>query len=139
MKFYTLPAEDEIIKIIQQASESLNVQAYLVGGFVRDRLLGRICKDIDIVCLGNGIQLAEMVSSLIKNHPKVTVYHRFGTAMLRYNDLELEFVGARKESYSEDSRKPFVESGSLEEDQYRRDFTINALAVSLQKDDYGLL
>lgn len=139
MKFYTLPAEDEIIKIIQQASESLNVQAYLVGGFVRDRLLGRICKDIDIVCLGNGIQLAEMVSSLIKNHPKVTVYHRFGTAMLRYNDLELEFVGARKESYSEDSRKPFVESGSLEEDQYRRDFTINALAVSLQRDDYGLL
>lgn len=139
MKFYTLPAEDEIIKIIQQASESLNVQAYLVGGFVRDRLLGRICKDIDIVCLGNGIQLAEMVSSLIKNHPKVTVYHRFGTAMLRYNDLELEFVGARKESYSEDSRKPFVQSGSLEEDQYRRDFTINALAVSLQKDDYGLL
>jgi poly(A) polymerase len=139
LKFYTLPAEDEIIKIIQQASESLNVQAYLVGGFVRDRLLGRICKDIDIVCLGNGIQLAEMVSSLIKNHPKVTVYHRFGTAMLRYNDLELEFVGARKESYSEDSRKPFVESGSLEEDQYRRDFTINALAVSLQKDDYGLL
>lgn len=139
MKFYTLPAEDEIIKIIQQASESLNVQAYLIGGFVRDRLLGRICKDIDIVCLGNGIQLAEMVSSLIKNHPKVTVYHRFGTAMLRYNDLELEFVGARKESYSEDSRKPFVQSGSLEEDQYRRDFTINALAVSLQKDDYGLL
>lgn len=139
MKFYTLPAEDEIIKIIQQASESLNVQAYLVGGFVRDRLLGRTCKDIDIVCLGNGIQLAEMVSSLIKNHPKVTVYHRFGTAMLRYNDLELEFVGARKESYSEDSRKPFVQSGSLEEDQYRRDFTINALAVSLQKDDYGLL
>lgn len=139
MKFYTLPSEDEVIKIIQQASESLNVQAYLVGGFVRDRLLGRTCKDIDIVCLGNGIQLAEMVSSLIKNHPKVTVYHRFGTAMLRYNDLELEFVGARKESYSEDSRKPFVESGSLEEDQYRRDFTINALAVSLQKDDYGLL
>lgn len=139
MEFHIIPAEEKILEIIRLSAEQINVPVYLVGGFVRDRLLNRPCKDIDIVCIGDGIKLAETVSEHLKGQPKVTVFHRFGTAMLRYQDLELEFVGARKESYSEDSRKPFVESGTLEEDQFRRDFTINALAVSLNKKDYGQL
>tara|TARA_R110001632_G_scaffold89433_3_gene192822 strand:+ start:5187 stop:6608 length:1422 start_codon:yes stop_codon:yes gene_type:complete len=131
---------DPIFSIISNASELLDVKSYVIGGFVRDFILERgIAKDIDIVAIGSGIELAKKVASLLPNKPKVQVFKTYGTAMLRYNDIELEFVGARKESYSEDSRNPEVEAGTLEDDQNRRDFTINALAISLNKDDYGSL
>ena len=106
---------------------------------MRDRLLGRPTKDIDIVCVGDGIRLAEEVAAQLSPRPKVVVYRRFGTAMLKWEGIEIEFVGARRESYREDSRKPEVEQGTLEDDQNRRDFTINALAVSLQEDTFGLI
>ncbi|MBK9016909.1 MAG: HD domain-containing protein [Saprospiraceae bacterium] len=111
--------------------------AYVVGGYVRDRLLARPTKDIDIVCVGDGIRLANEVASLLSPRPRVAFYSRFGTAMLRHRDMEIEFVGARKESYRADSRKPEVEQGTLEDDQLRRDFTINALAISLNDEDFG--
>jgi tRNA nucleotidyltransferase/poly(A) polymerase len=110
-----------------------------VGGYVRDRLLARPSKDIDIVCVGDGIQLANEVASLLSPRPRVAFYSRFGTAMLKHHELEIEFVGARKESYRSDSRKPDVEQGSLADDQLRRDFTMNALAVSLNEDDFGAI
>ncbi len=113
--------------------------AYVVGGYVRDRLLARPTKDIDIVCVGDGIRLANAVASLLNPRPRVTVYSRFGTAMLKHQGMEIEFVGARKESYRADSRKPEVEPGTLEDDQLRRDFTINALAVSLNDEDFGTI
>lgn len=137
MLFAINKEEQEIFKIIQKAAEGLGVDAYVVGGYVRDRLLDRQTKDIDIVCVGSGIQLAEEVAGYLRPLPRVTVYRRFGTAMLRHQDHEIEFVGARKESYRSDSRKPAVETGTLEDDQNRRDFTINALAVSLNKASYG--
>ena len=112
---------------------------FVVGGYVRDRLLARPSKDIDIVCVGNGIDLAQEVASRLWPVPRVTVFSRFGTAMLKHNGLEIEFVGARKESYRSDSRKPAVEEGTLEDDQNRRDFTINALAVSLNELDFGAI
>ena len=121
------------------AADKINVPAYVVGGYVRDRLLARPTKDIDIVCVGDGIKLAHAVAARMSPRPRVTVYSRFGTAMLKHDDIELEFVGARKESYRADSRKPEVESGSLEDDQLRRDFTINALAVSLNDADFGTI
>ena len=127
-----------IFKIVAQAAEELGFPAYVIGGFVRDYLLGRSGKkDIDIVAVGNGIDLAIKVAELIPHRPKVQVFKNYGTAMLRYNDMDIEFVGARKESYRTDSRKPIVENGTLEDDQNRRDFTINALALSLNKNDYG--
>ena len=127
-----------IFKIVAQAAEELGFPAYVIGGFVRDYLLGRSGKkDIDIVAVGSGIDLALKVAELIPHRPKVQVFKNYGTAMLRYNDMDIEFVGARKESYRTDSRKPMVENGTLEDDQNRRDFTINALALSLNKDDYG--
>lgn len=129
--------EREIFRLISESAKELNYPAYLVGGYVRDRLLARPSKDIDIVCVGSGIRLAQNVASQLRPIPRVVVYKRFGTAMLKHGDLELEFVGARKESYRSDSRKPTVEEGSLEDDQNRRDFTINALAVSLNEEDYG--
>jgi poly(A) polymerase len=131
--------ESQIFEIIAKAAEQLNVPAYVVGGYVRDRLLGRPSKDMDIVCVGDGILLAETVGSLLYPRPKVVVYRRFGTAMLKYNDLEIEFVGARRESYRSDSRNPEVELGTLEDDQNRRDFTINALAVSLNEKNFGAI
>lgn len=106
---------------------------------MRDRLLGRPSKDMDIVCVGNGIRLAEHLASRLRPIPRVAVYQRFGTAMVKYQDLEIEFVGARKESYRHDSRKPSVEEGTLADDQNRRDFTINALAVSLNEEDFGTI
>jgi putative nucleotidyltransferase with HDIG domain len=129
--------ERKLFDLVNQCAKELGEPAYVVGGFVRDRLLGRVSKDIDIVCVGDGIRLAEMVASKMYPRPKVAVYSRFGTAMIRHEDTEIEFVGARKESYREDSRKPEVAAGTLEDDQNRRDFTINALAVSLNEADFG--
>ncbi len=137
MLFSILPDERRIFELVARSARELGVPAYVVGGYVRDRLLGRATKDIDVVCVGDGIQLAEAVASRLSPRPKVVVYRRFGTAMLRCEGIEIEFVGARRESYSPDSRKPDVEQGSLEDDQNRRDFTINALAVSLNEDTFG--
>ncbi|MEX1384161.1 MAG: tRNA nucleotidyltransferase, partial [Lutibacter sp.] len=120
-----------IFEYISKASENLQLETYVIGGFVRDYFLKRgTPKDIDIVAVGSGIELAQEVARLLPNSPKVQVFKTYGTAMLRYNDIEVEFVGARKESYNEASRNPVVEDGTLEDDQNRRDFTINALALS---------
>lgn len=130
--------QDKIFKIIAQAAKELNVESYVIGGFVRDLILQRDHKkDIDIVAVGSGIELALKVSELLPNKPKVQVFKTYGTAMLRYNDMDIEFVGARKESYNHDSRNPIVENGTLEDDQNRRDFTINALALSLNENNFG--
>lgn len=137
MFFSIYPEERKVLEVVSACALEKGVPAYVVGGFVRDRLLGRPTKDIDIVCVGDGIQLAESVASRLTPRPKVAVYSRFGTAMLRYEGIEYEFVGARRESYSPDSRKPEVELGTLEDDQNRRDFTINALAMSLAVGDFG--
>lgn len=129
-----------IFKIISQSAEELGIDAYVIGGFVRDYILERgQHKDIDIVAIGNGIALAKQVAKNIPNHPKVQVFKTYGTAMLRYEDIEIEFVGARKESYTEESRNPLVENGTLEDDQNRRDFTINAMALDLSSSNYGNL
>ncbi len=135
---YTQALNNPIFKIIAQASQELNVESYVIGGFVRDYLLNRdFKKDIDIVAIGSGIELALKVSELIPNQPKVQVFKNYGTAMLRYKEIDIEFVGARKESYNLESRNPMVEDGTLEDDQNRRDFTINALAFSLNHNNYG--
>jgi poly(A) polymerase len=126
-----------IFPLLSRLSGGLDVQVYAIGGFVRDIFLHRQSKDVDIVVLGNGIDFAENVAKKLK--VKLAVYKNFGTASLKYHDIDVEFVGARKESYRSDSRKPIVENGSLEDDQNRRDFTINALAISLHPDTYGQL
>ena len=129
-----------IFSIISDAAEELGIECYVIGGFVRDYLLERgTAKDIDIVAIGSGIELAKKVASQLKNKPEVAVFKNFGTAMVKDSTIALEFVGARRESYHSDSRKPIVEDGTLEDDQKRRDFTINALAISLQKSTYGAL
>ena len=129
-----------IFKTITKAADQLGVDTYVIGGFVRDLILKRKKPtDLDFVCVGSGIELAEKVSELLPGNPKVQVFKNFGTAMIKLDDLELEFVGARKESYRSDSRKPIVENGTLEDDQNRRDFTINALAIQLNKEGYGKL
>lgn len=137
MVFNIQSDERKVFQVISETAAELGYPAYVVGGYVRDRLLNRQSKDIDIVCVGSGIRLAENVAFKLRPIPRVTVYSRFGTAMLKHGDLEIEFVGARKESYRHDSRKPTVEEGTLEDDQDRRDFTINALAVSLNENDFG--
>lgn len=124
-----------VFKILADIAALHQIEAYVIGGYVRDIFLDRTSKDIDIVVLGNGIEFAELAGQALKS--KVAVFKNFGTAMLKYKDLELEFVGARKESYRADSRKPIVENGSIEDDQLRRDFTINALAISLNKDNFA--
>ena len=135
---YKQSLNNKIFGVISQASQELNVDSYVIGGFVRDLLLKRdFKKDIDIVAVGSGIELALKVSELLPKKPKVQVFKTYGTAMLRFEDTEIEFVGARKESYNFDSRNPVVENGTLEDDQNRRDFTINALALSLNSNNFG--
>ncbi len=135
---YKQALNHEIFKSISQSAQDLGVDCYVIGGFVRDLLLEREnSKDIDIVAVGSGIELASHVSQSLPNSPKVQIFKTYGTAMLRYNDIDVEFVGARKESYTKDSRNPVVETGTLEDDQNRRDFTINALALSLNEANYG--
>ncbi len=138
MKNYSEALDHQIFKVISQATEELQLESYVIGGFVRDFILQRgNAKDIDVVAVGSGIDLALKVSELLPHKPKVQVFKNYGTAMLRAFDMEIEFVGARKESYSEGSRNPVVENGTLEDDQNRRDFTINALALSLNKANFG--
>ncbi len=139
MIFNIQPYERKVFQLIGETAQQLGYPAYVVGGYVRDRLLARPSKDIDIVCVGSGIRLAENVAARLRPIPRIAVYRRFGTAMLIHKDFEIEFVGARKESYRHDSRKPSVEEGTLEDDQNRRDFTINALAVSLNEDFGAIL
>ncbi|SHE98842.1 tRNA nucleotidyltransferase (CCA-adding enzyme) [Psychroflexus salarius] len=137
---YTEALQHQLFPFITKAADQLGLETYVIGGFVRDYFLKREQKkDIDIVCVGDGIQLAKAVAELLPNKPKVQVFKTFGTAMLKAFDVEVEFVGARKESYTENSRKPSVEVGSLTDDQNRRDFTINALALQLNSEDFGKL
>ena len=131
---------DKLFRIISSTSALLKIKSYLVGGFVRDNLVKlKPKKDIDIVAIGSGIKLALEVQKKLKGSKPVKIFKTFGTAMIQWKDTEIEFVGARKESYSPESRNPKVFSGSLEDDQNRRDFTINAIAISLNKKDYGNL
>ncbi len=137
---YKSALNNTIFEVISRASQELNIESYVIGGFVRDLLLKRgTKKDIDVVAVGSGIELALKVSELLPKKPKVQVFKTYGTAMLRFEDTDIEFVGARKESYTHDSRNPIVENGTLQDDQNRRDFTINALALSLNPSNYGEL
>jgi tRNA nucleotidyltransferase (CCA-adding enzyme) len=137
---YKQALQNKVFEYITKAATELQVETYVIGGFVRDFILQRgTAKDIDVVCVGSGIELAKKVASFLPNKPKVQVFKTYGTAMLKYKNIEVEFVGARKESYHKDSRNPIVESGTLQDDQNRRDFTINALAISLNKTNFGIL
>ncbi len=131
--------KDKVFKVVSEVAGEQDRQAFVIGGYVRDLLLKRPSKDIDIVTIGSGIELAKEVASRMPKSSKVSIFKNFGTAMFKLNKLEVEFVGARKESYQRNSRKPIVEDGTLEDDQNRRDFTINALAISLHPDSYGTL
>ncbi len=128
-----------VFSVVSAVADKMGIEAYAIGGFVRDILLQRPCKDIDIVAIGSGIELAEETARQLGSQYKVNVFRNFGTAHIAYEDYDIEFVGARKESYSRDSRKPIVENGILEDDQNRRDFTINALAIALNKKHFGKL
>jgi len=140
VSFESYLSKDHIFQQVSDAAQSLGLEAYVVGGFVRDLILKRPSKDIDFVCIGSGIALAQAVREQIgEENCSFSFFKNFGTAMIKTADWELEFVGARKESYREDSRKPTVEDGTLEDDQNRRDFTINALAISLNKANFGQL
>lgn len=131
--------QDKIFKIISEAADEQAKECYVIGGYVRDIFLKRESKDIDVVVVGSGIELAEAVAQKLGKKAHLTVFKNFGTAQVKLNDLEVEFVGARKESYQRDSRKPIVEDGTLEDDQNRRDFTINAMALCLNKSRFGEL
>ena len=130
---------DPVFKVIQDCAVELSIESYVVGGWVRDRILKRPSKDIDIVAIGSGIELAEAVASKLGDNIHISVFKNFGTAQLKIDELEIEFVGARKESYRTESRKPIVEDGTLQDDLKRRDFTINAMAISLNAADFGTL
>ena len=140
MNFTETLDTNPIFKLVSESAKQLNIKAFVIGGFVRDLILQRPSKDIDIVCVGSGVELAELVA---KNSGRdevfLSVFKNFGTAQLKIDDWEFEFVGARRESYQRDSRKPIVEDGTLEDDQNRRDFTINAMAISLNDNDFGEL
>jgi len=129
-----------IFEVISKSAQELDLECYVIGGFVRDYILDRgLHKDIDVVAIGSGIDLANQVAKNLTPNPKVQVFKTYGTAMIKHEDIEIEFVGARKESYNETSRNPVVENGTLEDDQNRRDFTINALALSLNESNFGEL
>ena len=131
--------KDKIFGVISEAADELQVESYVIGGFVRDLFLLRPSKDIDVVTVGSGIALAKIVAKKLGKNVQVTVFKNFGTAQLKHGGVEVEFVGARRESYHLDSRKPIVEDGTLEDDQKRRDFTINAMAICLNQDRFGEL
>ena len=138
INLYTEAVQHTVFQYIAQASEDLELETYVIGGFVRDYILfQKQGKDIDIVTVGSGIDLANRVAELLPKTPKIQVFKTYGTAMLRFDDMEVEFVGARKESYVENSRNPHVEKGTLQDDLNRRDFTINAMAISLNKQSFG--
>lgn len=134
---FTKHIESPIFKVIAQASKLLGYRSYVIGGYVRDILLRRPSNDIDVVTVGSGITLAKKVAAMLPGKKEAKYYGAFGTAMINYKGMEVEFVGARRESYNRNSRKPVVEDGTLEDDQNRRDFTINAMAISLNEDDFG--
>ncbi|MEQ8336869.1 MAG: HD domain-containing protein [Cyclobacteriaceae bacterium] len=131
--------KEDALRVVSEIAQSADIQTYVIGGYVRDLLLGRPSKDIDFVCVGSGISLAQLVHKALGDKSRLAVYKNFGTASIHYEDYILEFVGARKESYRSDSRKPIVEDGTLEDDQKRRDFTINAMSIGLNKSDFGQL
>ncbi len=131
--------EEKLFQKISSAAKAIDMPAFVIGGFVRDKILNRPTKDIDVVCQGDGIELAHQTAALFKPKPQVNFFKNFGTAQIKIKGFEIEFVGARKESYSRDSRKPEVSTGTLEDDQNRRDFTINALAYSLNEENYGAI
>ena len=139
MEINCSPLETQLFKKIGAAADKLGVPAYLIGGFVRDKIIGRPTTDVDVVCIGDGIALAHEVATLFSPKPTVAFFKTFGTAQLKIDDFIIEFVGARKESYASDSRKPSVSPGSIEDDQNRRDFTINALAIGLHEGAFGQL
>lgn len=130
--------DNSVCHAISTTLDRMNIEGYVVGGYVRDAILDRPCKDLDIVVVGSGIEAAKACAKDM-NAGKVSVFKNFGTAMFNFEDMEIEFVGARKESYQRDSRRPIVENGTLQDDQNRRDFTINAMAISLNKDSFGTL
>ena len=134
---FTKHIDNQIFKVIAQASKQLGYRSYVIGGYVRDILLCRPSNDIDVVTVGSGITLAKKVAAMLPGKKEAKYYGAFGTAMINYKGMEVEFVGARRESYDRNSRKPVVEDGTLEDDQNRRDFTINAMAISLNEDDFG--
>lgn len=137
MNFGSQLTDDLIFRILADIAKKQHLPVFIIGGYVRDLLLKRPSKDIDIVCVGSGIALAKEVAARINKKKSISYYKNFGTASIKFKDWELEFVGARKESYRQDSRKPMVEDGTREDDQKRRDFTINALAISLNETDFG--
>ena len=139
MYIHCTDKELAIFNKIAAAAQKLQLPCYVIGGFVRDKIIGRNTKDIDVVCIGDGIALAHAVAQQFAHQPAVNYFKNFGTAQFNIDDVDLEFVGARKESYTYDSRKPQVAAGNLKDDQDRRDFTINALAISLNKDNFGEL
>lgn len=129
--------DKQIFRLISRAADEMKVECYLIGGYVRDFFLLRPSNDIDVVAIGKGVELAELVATKLGRNTSLTVFKNFGTAQIKHNEYEIEFVGARKESYRSDSRKPVVEDGSMEDDQKRRDFTINAMAFSLNEEHFG--